>query len=145
MDENLLSILFGQTGAPVRRHVELRATYDDEGHPRTEVLGGESFVLSDEGSIDRVELTRDRFYSCGCPTQTEIGGQCGECNRISCVKCLRRCSNPNCREPLCIFHVTHVADSNGSTAPLCAVCGDEFRWKALVSRVTLGLLPPARL
>ena len=140
----LIATLFGQAGAPIRRDLKLHVTHDEQGNPSIEAVGAETFSHSGE-SIDRLELTRDRFYSCGCPTDTQIGGQCGECSRISCVSCFPRCSNPNCRKPLCRLHVTHVADPDGKIAPLCHVCADEFKWKAVVSRVTLGLLPPARI
>lgn len=145
MDEELLELLFGQhADTPVRRDLRLLITRDSEGRPRVEILEGGTVTLGREESINRLELTQDIFFSCGCPrSQREIGPQC-ECGRISCASCASRCTNPNCRRPLCIFCVTHVAEPEGAAIPFCEACADEVEWKSLVHKASFGLIPPAR-
>ena len=144
--EEILQLLLGQNAdTPVRRDLRFLITRDSEGRPAVEILGGETVALGREESINRLELAQDIFFSCGCPrSQSEIGAQCGECGRISCASCATRCANPNCRRPLCIFHVTHFANTEGSALPFCETCFEEVEWKSLVSKSTFGLIPPAR-
>ena len=144
MDE-LLAILFGQAGTPVRRDVRLHSTRDQEGDPHVEALGGEAFYLSPEGSIDRLELTLDRFFGgCGCTTNVQVGGMCSEpgCGRISCNRCFTRCSL--CLKSLCLECVTRIQTEDGAR-DLCHACADEFQWKSLPARLSLGLLPPPKI
>ncbi len=146
MDEllDLIEKLFGQASTPVRRDLKLHVTVDEEGHPSIEALGGEAFVLSPENSIDRVEISRDRFYGgCGCTTNVEVGGKCSEpgCNRIFCIRCATRCIV--CLKSLCLVCVARIPTEDGAR-DLCHVCADEFQWQTLVSRVTLGLFPARR-
>ena len=141
MDE-LLKLLFGQAGTPVRRDLKLHSTRDTEGNPSVEPIGGEAFLLSPEGSIDRVQVSQDLFYGgCGCTTQAPVGGQCSACGRISCAGCFTRCSL--CLKSLCLVCVTRISTRDGEK-DLCNVCEDEVRWKSLANKVTLGLIPPAR-
>ena len=144
MDE-LLELLFGQSGTPVRRDLRLHSTRDREGNPRVEALSGEAFLLSPEGSIDRFQLSRESFHACGCTSQVQVGGMCGEpgCGRISCTNCFTRCAL--CGKPLCLEHVRSIFSPDGARAVLCHMCEDEVRWRSLVSTVTLGLLPTRRL
>ena len=142
MEEELLELLFRQAGTPVRRDLKLHVTMDEEGNPTIEVLGGEAVGLSQEDSIDRLELTRDRFYSgCRCTTNVEVGGRCSLCDRVVCAVCWSRCVL--CLTALCPGCLIRIP-TKGGEKDLCPACEDEVRWKSLVSKTTLGLLPPAR-
>src|SRR5207247_9064570 len=90
---NLFDLVFGSGGKPFRRDAQLRVTVDADGKPILEAVEGESVTLSPEGSLDRIKVSPDRFYHCGCTATVGIGGKCGEpgCNRISCIKCFGRC------------------------------------------------------
>ena len=141
MDE-LLELLFGSGRTPVRRDVWLRLTYDQEGNPALVPVQGEAFTLSQEGSIDRVLISQERFYHCGCSGENQLGGQCGEpeCGRTSCIQCFSRCFL--CSKPLCLEHTGYVEAREGTRVPLCAVCEDSVRTRLFWSRLTRGLLPP---
>ena len=146
MDEllELLERLFGQASTPVRRGLKLHLTMNDEGNPSVEVLGGEAIVLSPENSIDRVEISRDRFYGgCGCTTNVEVGGKCKEpgCNLTYCIRCATRCQV--CLKSLCLVCVTRIPTEDGAR-DFCHVHADDFRWNSLIRR-TFGLIPPGRL
>ena len=147
MDEELLELLgrlLGQASGttPVRRTLRLHVTMDDRGRPTVEIVGGETFRLSSEGSLDAVEISLDRIYSgCRCTTNSEVGGRCSLCNRSVCTACWSRCAL--CLTGLCPGCLIRIPTKSGYK-DLCPSCEDDVRWKSLVSRTTLGLLPPAR-
>jgi hypothetical protein len=98
----LITQLFGGGGKPVRRDVHMRKTYDQDGHQVLETTATETFVLSRDGSIDRVIVEHDVVFHCGCDIKNGLGGRCGEpgCGRLSCKRCFTRCYL--CHKPLCL-------------------------------------------
>ncbi len=134
--------LFGLQSKPVRRDAHLRMTVDVDGNPTIETVSEESFSLSVDGSTDRVKVSPDRFYHCGCNADTPVGGQCGEpgCRRISCANCFRRCAR--CFRPGCLEHSRVLDTGDGGSASLCIHCYDEMSRKKSVRTVAEGLLSP---
>jgi len=130
--------LFGGGHRPVRRDVHVHVTGDDDGHPTAVPTGGEAFLLSPEGSIDRVRLTQ--FYHCGCSTLRPAGGQCGErsCRKISCQVCHSACFG--CQLPLCPEHAHYVSDREGYRRPFCWRCYDSLQWQSTLNRVWYTLI-----
>lgn len=146
MDEELLELLFRQAGTPVRRVLRLHLTRDLDGNPSLEALGLEAVFLSEEESVNSLEITRERFHSCGCSTESPVGSICMEpgCGRVSCVNCTIECKL--CLKKICrVEHVQWIVNSNGDRAALCENCATEVSWKSLTSKVTLGLISPPRL
>jgi hypothetical protein len=143
MDEELLALLLGRGGTPIRRDIRLRVVLDPDGSPTLQPLGMESHILSADGSVDRVEVVRDQFYSCGHSTQFAIGGQCRECGQVSCAQCFSQCAA--CRTPLCRTHAEPVQTGQASGISLCRRCLDDVRRRAFWSRVTRGLIAPPSL
>ena len=148
MNEELLArvleLLFGQASGttPVRRGLKLHVTMNDQGSPTIEVVGADAFGLSSEQSLDHVEISHDRIYSgCRCTTNVAVGGRCSLCNRVVCAVCWSRCVL--CQAALCPGCLIRVSTESGDK-DLCPSCEDDVRWKSLVNRTTLGLLPPAR-
>lgn len=137
-----LDEFFGGESRPVRRDVHVHVTGDEDGQPTTVPTGGEAFLLSPEGSIDRVRLTR--FYHCGCSTLKPAGGQCGEpsCHKISCRECHTACFG--CQLPLCSEHVHYATDAAGQRRPLCWRCFDALQWHATLGRVWHALIGRGR-
>jgi len=139
---NLFETLFGKLTKPVRRDTELRWTVDADGHPTVETVSGESFSLSPEGSIDRVKLTADRFYHCGCNAELPLGGRCGEtgCGRISCAQHAGNCNR--CSVPVCLEHSRYAATPEGGDIRLCRSCFERKRRTRVAKSVALVLLRP---
>ena len=140
-EEQLLDLLFGSGSTPIRRSIRLRVTFDENGVQRTEAVDGEAFTLSEQGSVDRVEATQDRFLNCGClRTDENVAGQCATrgCGRTSCAKCFTRCLR--CRRPLCLEHARYL-EIREEVISLCVVCEDIVSRQFFWNRVTRGLLP----
>ena len=137
--KNLFDDLFGDATRPFRRDADVRATFDGEGNAVLEPIQAESATLSPEGSLDRIKISRDRFYHCGCSAQLPIGNQCGEfgCNRISCVNCAGRCRE--CSKPICLEHTRFLTDEEGARISMCASCCGKVARKAF-RRTLFGLL-----
>lgn len=133
--------LFGGRHRPVRRDVHVHVTGEEDGHPTAVPAGGEAFLLSPEGSIDRVRLSR--FYHCGCTTDVPAGGQCGEtsCRRISCRSCHTVCYG--CQLPLCPEHAHFVSDG-GRRLSFCWRCYDDLQWQSTVGRIWRALIRQRR-
>lgn len=119
---NFLDNLFGPGSQPVQRNFDFQVAFDKEGNPVLLPLTGESRSLSAEGSLDRVGVTGDKFhfYSCGHPMTFPLGGQCVECQRLSCLQCFWTCSACHC--PLCKRHGIVTQLAQGTPVTLCANC-----------------------
>lgn len=111
---------------PVRRTIRVHATFDQDGNPVTIPIEQEAFSLSPEGSIDRIIVSQDRFYHCGCGTDNKIGGQCAEpsCRHVSCAKCFGRCER--CKKPLCLEHSCYFELPELAELRFCHSCRDEL-------------------
>ncbi len=133
----ILDLIFGNSGKPVRRTVEVKIGKDKKGKARIEPVQGELVSLSVEGSIDSVRVVPEKFYDCGCSAQYQIGGQCGEphCEDISCSGCFGRCTL--CQKPLCLRCSKYFLFDHGRPARLCSYCNDgvtrQRKRKALAS------------
>ncbi len=139
---NIFEILFGTGSKSVRRDANLRMTVDSNGNPVIEMDDGESITLSQEGSIDRISLSPDRFYHCGCSAELPIGGQCGEpgCRRISCQNCFGRCGE--CQKPLCLEHSRYFTAKGSERIRLCFDCYDALKRKQVIRAVAKSILAP---
>ena len=130
--------LFGAGHRPVRRDVHVHVTGEDDGQPTTIPTAGEAFLLSPEGSIDRVRITQ--FYHCGCSTLRPAGGQCGDrsCRKISCQSCHSTCSG--CQLPLCPEHAHYATDGEERRRPFCWRCYDALRWHSALKGALHALI-----
>lgn len=130
--------LFGGDHRAVRRDLHIHITGENDGTPTAVPTEGEAFLLSPEGSIDRVRLSR--FYHCGCSTLRPAGGQCGErwCGKISCQSCHSACFG--CQLPLCPEHAHFLLDPHGQRRPFCWRCFDDLQWQHALARICGGLL-----
>ena len=145
MDE-LLEMLFGRAGRPVRRDLKLHITRDNDGNETVEALSASAIMLSEEGSIDQLEATQQLFHSCGCSAAIEVGGVCSEpgCGHVSCARCFAKARCQVCEKSLCLPHTERLFVEGRGEVRVCKMCEDEILWKALLSRATFGLLPPPR-
>ena len=138
MDDELRDLLSGSGAAtPIRRTIRLRITPDENGVQKTEVVDGEAFVLSGEGSVDQVEATQDQFFNCGCfRTPENLGGQCATpgCGRTSCQSCFSACRCSRCGKPQCREHTRFLRNSE-KVVPLCVVCEDFVNRRAFWHRL----------
>ncbi len=130
--------IFGPGHRPIRRDVHVHVTGEGSGHQAAVPTGGEAFLLSPEGSIDRVHLAH--FYHCGCSTLKPTGGRCGEsgCGKVSCQSCHSICFG--CQLPLCPQHVHYFYDEEGRRTPLCWRCFDSLQWHRTLDRAWRALL-----
>jgi hypothetical protein len=138
---SLIGMVFGPGTRPVRRNVQLLVTLDPQGRPTIAPEAIEAFVLSPNGSIDHLCVKPDRFYHCGCSTESRVGGRCVElqCARISCAACFGRCEQ--CKKPLCLEH-SYYFQAEGRPVRLCFSCFDSVtrrarlqQWQALLEKV----------
>jgi hypothetical protein len=129
--------LFGGGHRAVRRDAHVYVTDEQDGHPTTTPASGEAFLLSPEGSIDRVRLSR--FWHCGHTTDVPAGGQCGEpsCRMVSCQSCHVVCCC--CLRPLCPEHLYSATDKTGQRQPFCWRCYDDLQWQVTVGRIWYAL------
>lgn len=120
---SVFDILFGHGDRPIRRDVQMRVTVDEDGNPKLEGVDGTGVRVSPEGSLDRVIVTSDRFFHCGCSADQAPGGRCGipGCGRVSCPKCAGRCHV--CTMPLCLQHSVFENTENARIR-LCHRCRD---------------------
>ena len=120
--EDLFKHLFGDESTPVRRTLTLRIRHDSDGRSVVEPVEGKAITLSDEGSIDTISFTPDRFYDCGCNADAKVGGQCAEtaCKRVSCTNCFTRCLR--CAKALCLMHARIMEDRMHGRQHLCVYC-----------------------
>lgn len=139
---DFFDILFGSGSKPVRRDASVRLRHDADGNPIIEPIDGESFSLSDVGSIDRMKIKPDRFYFCGCDAQNPMGGRCTEpgCANVSCAKCFGRCAL--CRSALCLEHSRYLTNNEGQTLRLCRRCHDITNRKRILRSVVGRILSP---
>ena len=139
---NVFDILFGKGAKPVRRDAQLRMTVDADGKEVIETVAGQSFTLSQDGSIDRVSVVPDRFYHCGCNAEQPMGGRCAEggCRRVSCHRCYGRCNS--CQKPLCLEHSVFLVGPGQQRIRLCHRCEDENKRRRRLIRAGRALLSP---
>ena len=98
MDE-LLEMLFGQAGRPLRRDLELHITRDNDGNQTIEALSASAIMLSEVGSIDQLKATQQLFHSCGCSAAIEVGGVCSEPARSAATPSYRVWISGRTRKP----------------------------------------------
>ncbi len=128
---SIFDILFGKGDRPIRRDVQLRITTDEDGNPKIEGVDGTGVRVSPEGSLDRVIITSDRFFHCGCSVEQAPGGRCGwpGCGRVSCQKHEGRCHD--CSVPLCLEHSV-FEDTQTGRLRLCHKCHDVGRRRRIL-------------
>lgn len=112
--------LFGSGSQPVRRELNFRITFDKNGKPVVIPVNGGHHSVSQEGSTDSAGLIVDSFYSCGHPMTFPVGGQCIECQALSCLQCFWTCSACHC--PICKKHGFVTTSDQGQKITLCASC-----------------------
>lgn len=140
----LFEHLFSSGSKPVRRDAHLKLTIDADGNPVIEGVSGEAVTLSPEGSIDRVKVSADRHYHCGCNAEQPMGGQCAEpgCRRISCVDCFHRARCQACLKPCCLEHGRFMHSQEGRPVRLCFACYDALIRKRRLRAIVKGVLRP---
>ena len=70
------------------------------GEERLLDASSEHDVLSGGGAIGSTGGREICFRDCGC--HAPVGGRCGVCGAIDCVRCFGRCGR--CAKPLCLRH-----------------------------------------
>lgn len=120
-----------RSSRPVRRSRELHQRDDSS---LLEPVNVEAWSLSDEGSVDRVLVVRERFYSatCGCTMANPVGGQCEFCRQSTCQLHWYTCAR--CGLGVCSRHVRAVSH-RGVGAWLCVDCADWEAPKRAVARL----------
>lgn len=109
------------------------------GEDRTLELTQEDNFLSDQGSVDSVDLHHRYFRDCGC--DGPVGGICRDCGAINCIKCHGRCQS--CQKPICLEHSNYLHVEGQEKIRLCRRCHDSIVRKqrlAKVGRFFLSLL-----
>ncbi len=135
---SFFDLFFGPGHTPIREQMDVHITLDGDGHPRIEPLDGEAVSLSEEGSIKKVSVSRDRFFACGCAVATsQIGGMCNPCRKISCSIHHTRCAVPSCSRPLCLECSRFLEDVR-----VCSRCYEPLRRQLARQKLTRALLRP---
>ncbi len=140
--KHLFDVLFAKGSRPVRRDVNLRMTVDSDGRTVMEPVDIQTFNLSPEGSIDRVRLTPERFYHCGCNAELPMGGRCAEagCRQVSCIRCHGR--RAQCQKPICPEHSRFLGEDRDQRIRLCPECYDALKRKRTIRTLVKGVLSP---
>ena len=129
---DLLEFLFSLGRRPVRRVAEVLIRDDSD---QVESVQGTAFLLSEEGSIDKISVVNQRFHTgCGCTTGVPVGGKCSRCSNIVCVNHLKLLMCGRCGTPLCARH-SELKEVEGNPVRLCLVCSDVLWPKMLVSKI----------
>ena len=146
---NFLENLFGPGSQPVQRNFDFEVAFDKDGNPVVLPLTGESRSLSAEGSLDRVGVTGGKFhfYSCGHPMTFPLGGQCVQCQRLSCLQCFWICFSCHC--PICRRCGIVATTEQGASVTLCSSCHRALKRRRLIRLllsplVTFGTLNARR-
>ena len=117
---------------PLRRKRKCEVTRDPvTGQERVLALTQEEDIISDQGSVDSVELQYNYFQDCGCAGG--IGGRCHECRAMVCEKCFGHCAR--CQVPLCTEHSRFLGTEGQEKTRLCRRCYDEVMRKRRLSGV----------
>ena len=114
----LLEFLFGSDTTPIKRIVDVLFT---EGRDDFEILSGEHWSLAENGSVDCVRVSQQRFYpSCKCAVDARhpLGGVCSYCHQAVCLIHHTHCRD--CSTSVCCLHSKHIADSNMRVCLSCA-------------------------
>lgn len=135
---NIFDVLFGPGQTPIRRELGVHITLDGDGRPVVQPVDGEALTLSEDGSVDKVRISRDRFFHCGCAAATtQVGGMCkqGPCRKVSCVRHHGRCAA--CFKPLCLECSLFLEEVR-----LCPRCHEPLRRKLARQNITRALFRP---
>ena len=111
---------------PLRRKKTIEITKNPK-NGRKRILGAmtEENVLSDQGSIDSVNVSEKYFLDCGCDAKAV--GRCYECHGLCCESCFGHCDA--CKKPICPEHSKFVQTNNQTVTRLCRACYDEINQK----------------
>ncbi len=141
-----LLLAHGPGHRPIRRDSKVQVFFDNTGALTVEPEDGEAFLLSrDDGSIDRISVVRrDRFFACGCPMDTQAGGQCGEpgCGRVSCATHFELCRCQGCGKPLCLNHSINRKFPDVKGSAWCYQCHDNISRRLARQQIAGFLLRP---
>lgn len=133
---NLFDHIFGPGWRPVRRDFEFRITFNKHGNPTVLPENGDCHGLSKDGSLDGSKFKLDAFFSCGHPMSHPLGGQCIECERLSCLACF--CTCQGCRCPLCRRCGIVAQFGQDPEITLCSSCYGAMKRRRWIR----GLLSP---
>lgn len=135
-------MLMGATSSvPVRRTAHVIHMPDPEtGQVDAQPVKDEIFVLSKEGSIDKIEVEHRTVYHCGCGIENPFGGRCVICRQLSCARCYGRCCS--CQRPLCLEHSRFIETLPGRNDRFCPKCADAFKRRRVGRSIARGLLSP---
>ena len=130
---NVFNLLFREKSKPIKRNVDVLIS---EGSEEVESVQGESWNLSEDGSIDRVRIQHQRFHSCcGCSAEVPVGGKCSVCSQVACVKHFGNCVE--CGAAICNLHSRLRANSGDER--VCRSCTDWLAPKLAMQKI-FGLL-----
>ncbi len=117
---------------PLRRKRSGEVAHDHvTDHEQILAMRKEDDTISDQGSVDSVDLNYRYFPVCGCAG--DIGGRCHECRSLVCVSCFGQCEK--CKVPLCTEHSRFLENEDQKKTRLCRRCYDEVMRKRRLSKV----------
>ena len=117
-------------GRPIRREVNVLVSEDSD---EVEPIEGRVLSQSENGSFDTTRIISNRFYSCGCTADLEIGGRCSRCPKIVCKQHLALFVCVRCSTPLCPDHSRLVSDGEQNLR-MCLSCSN-ITWPRLGKRL----------
>jgi len=131
---DLLDLIRKQASAPVRRVLEIFVRQDPGGGPPISTpLSSQETVLSKDGSPDTIRVSYAQFHSCGHALETPLGGECFECQALSCQTCHGQCAD--CKKPLCLSCSRFESFGSADSIRRCRACSEKAarqqRWKRL--------------
>ncbi len=117
---------------PLRRNKKVQVTENPKtGETRILESVTEESCLSDQGSIDSVNVVEKHFLDCGCDAPAV--GRCYECQGLSCKDCHGRCDS--CKKPICPEHSKFLQTENQMAIRLCSACYDEISRKQRTKKI----------
>jgi hypothetical protein len=135
--------LFGG-GQPQRRVIKVRVATDAQGAIVFQPLEGQAHVISDENSLDTVELDFDVYLDgCLCNAKGKTATvKCGEpgCGRVVCEKHAQLCVS--CSKPLCLQHLHWFVHESAQRVPVCPVHYCELTRRHRWFRIARTMLQP---
>ena len=101
----------------------------------------EENILSDQGSVDSVAISRKYFLDCGC--NGSAGGYCNECGAYSCTSCHGLCHR--CNKSICLEHSQFFQIEGEDRVRFCGNCYGIVTRKRITKCIGKGLVSLGRL
>ncbi len=124
---------------PFRRKHKIETTAGQiPGQERILESRREDDVLSDEGSVDTMDVHKRYSSDCGCFQPP--AGRCEFCKSLSCIACHGHCES--CNAPICRECSVFVSSHGGQAARFCQRCHAVITRRARTASVVRFFLSP---